>query len=140
MKELNLLGIRKKTILCRIEGYGISFVVVRPISKNDEKQLDDNGYIDIDNNRIDKKDIYCYGEIDLLCQDDIEYIKKFNLIDTYNGGTVHSNFNYEKGIVMYEGTVKTYPTFDVIEWFKYNYCLIGKPKHIIIYKCKKEDL
>lgn len=140
MKELNLLGIRKRAILCRIDGITTSLVLISPISEKDEKQLDDDGYVYIDNNRIDKKDIYCYGEINLSSQDDIEYIRKFNLIDTYNGGNIHSNFDYKKGIVMYEGVVKTHPTFDVIDWFKYNYCLIGKPKRIIIYKCKKEDL
>lgn len=140
MKELKLLGIRKRSILCRIEDNGTSFVVITLINEKDEKQLDDNGYIYIDNNKIDKRDIYCYGEINLLSQDDIEYIRKFNLIDSHNGGNIHSNFNYEKGIATYEGVVKTYPIFNAIDWFKYNYCLIGKPERIIIYKCKKEDL
>lgn len=140
MKELNLFGIKKRAILCRIENYNAYFVVVKAITKEDEALLDENGYINIDGTNISKKDIYCYGEINLSSQDDIEYIRKFNLIDTNNGGNIHSNFDYEKGIVTYEEVIKTYPTFNVIEWFKYNYCLIGKPDRIIIYKCKKEDL
>lgn len=66
--------------------------------------------------------------------------KKFSLLDTDNGGTIHSNFNYQEGYALIEGIAKTYPTFDIIEWFKYNHCLIGKPTRIIIYKCKKENL
>ena len=113
---------------------------MRPITEEDEQNLDKWGYLNIDNKRIDKKDIYCYGEINLSSNDDVEYIKKFSLLDTDNGGTVHSNFNYQEGYALVEGIAKTYPTFDIIEWFKYNHCLIGKPARIIIYKCKKENL
>jgi hypothetical protein len=113
---------------------------MRPITEEDEQNLDKWEYINVDGKRIDKKDIYCYGEINLSSNDDVEYIKKFNLLDTDNGGTIHSNFNYQEGYALIEGIAKTYPTFDIIEWFKYNHCLIGKPTRIIIYKCKKENL
>lgn len=140
-KKLNLLGIRKKVILCRTKSLsGVTDTIMRPITEQDEQDLDKWEYINIDGKRIDKKDIYCYGEINLSSNDDVEYIKKFSLLDTDNGGTVHSNFNYQKGYALVEGIAKTYPTFDIIEWFKYNHCLIGKPTRIIIYKCKKENL
>ena len=127
-KKVNLLGIRKKVILCHTKSLaGVTYTVMRPITEEDEQNLD-------------KKDIYCYGEINLSSNDDVEYIKKFSLLDTDNGGTVHSNFNYQEGYALIEGIAKTYPTFDIIEWFKYNHCLIGKPTRIIIYKCKKENL
>nr|UVN01071.1 MAG: hypothetical protein [Bacteriophage sp.] len=113
---------------------------MRPITEEDEQNLDKWECINVDNKRIDKKDIYCYGEINLSSNDDVEYIKKFSLLDTDNGGTIHSNFNYQEGCAIIEGIAKTYPTFDIIEWFKYNHCLIGKPTRIIIYKCKKENL
>ncbi|UVY48252.1 MAG: hypothetical protein [Bacteriophage sp.] len=113
---------------------------MRPITEEDEQNLDKFEYLNIDNKHIDKKDIYCYGEINLSSNDDVEYIKKFSLLDTDNGGTIHSNFNYQEGYALIEGIAKTYPTFDIIEWFKYNHCLIGKPARIIIYKCKKENL
>ena len=126
-KKLNLLGIRKKVILCHTKSLaGVTYTVMRPITEQDEQDLDKWEYINIDGKRIDKKDI--------------EYIKKFSLLDTDNGGTIHSNFNYQEGYAIIEGIAKTYPTFDIIEWFKYNHCLIGKPTRIIIYKCKKENL
>nr|UWI24163.1 MAG: hypothetical protein [Bacteriophage sp.] len=113
---------------------------MRPITEEDEQNLDKWEYLNIDNKRIDKKDIYCYGEINLSSNDDVEYIKKFSLLDTDNGGIIHSNFNYQEGYALIEGIAKTYSTFDIVEWFKYNHCLIGKPTRIIIYKCKKENL
>lgn len=140
-EKLNLLGIRKKVILYHIKSLvGITYTVMRPITEEDEKNIDKLKYLDIDNRHIDKKDIYCYGEINLSSDDDIQYLKKFNLLDTDNGGIIHSNFNYQEGYAVIETVAKTYPTFDAIEWFKYNHCLIGKPARIIIYKCKKEDL
>jgi hypothetical protein len=113
---------------------------MRPITEEDEQNLDKWECINVDGKRIDKKDIYCYGEINLSSNDDVEYIKKFSLLDTDNGGTIHSNFNYQEGCALIEGIAKTHPTFDIVEWFKYNHCLIGKPTRIIIYKCKKENL
>ena len=140
-KKLNLLGIRKKVILCHTKSLaGVTETVMRPITEEDEQNLDKWECINVDGKRIDKKDIYCYGEINLSSNDDVEYIKKFNLLDTDNGGIIHSNFNYQEGYALIEGIAKTYPTFDIIEWFKYNHCLIGKPTRIIIYKCKKENL
>lgn len=140
-KKVNLLGIRKKVILCHTESLaGITYTVMRPITEEDEQNLDKWECINVDGKRIDKKDIYCYGEINLSSNDDVEYIKKFRLLDTDNGGNIHSNFNYQEGYALIEGIAKTYPTFDIIEWFKYNHCLIGKPARIIIYKCKKENL
>jgi hypothetical protein len=70
----------------------------------------------------------------------ISTLKFFLTIFLMEGGTIHSNFNYQEGYALVEGIAKTYPTFDIIEWFKYNHCLIGKPARIIIYKCKKENL
>ena len=105
-KKLNLLGIRKKVILCHTKSLaGVTYTVMHPITEEDEQNID-----------------------------------KFSLLDTDNGGTIHSNFNYQEGYALIEGIAKTYPTFDIIEWFKYNHCLIGKPTRIIIYKCKKENL
>ena len=130
-KKLNLLGIRKKVILCHTKSLtGVTYTVMRPITEEDEQNLDKLEYINVDGKRINN----------LSSNDDVEYIKKFSLLDTNNGGTIHSNFNYQEGYALIEGIAKTYPTFDIIEWFKYNHCLIGKPTRIIIYKCKKENL
>ena len=140
-KKVNLLGIRKKVILCHTKSLaGVTYTVMRPITEEDEQNLDKWECINVDGKRIDKKVIFCYGEINLSSNDDVEYIKKFSLLDTDNGGTIHSNFNYQEGYALIEVIAKTIPTFDIIDLFKYNHCLIGKPTRIIIYKCKKENL
>ena len=48
---------------------------------------------------------------------------------------IESNFNYENGTITSnsEGIYKGYQTWQFLKWFKYNYCLIGKPKRILIY-------
>lgn len=102
-KKLNLLGIRKKVILCHTKSLaGVTYTVMRPITEQDEQNLDKWECINVDGKRIDKKDIYCYGEINLSSNDDVEYIKKFSLLDTDNGGTIHSNFNYQEGCAIIE--------------------------------------
>jgi len=61
-KKLNLLGIRKKVILCHTKSLaGITYTVMRPITEEDEQNLDKWECINVDGKRIDKKDIYCYG-------------------------------------------------------------------------------
>lgn len=55
-KKLNLLGIRKKVILCHTKSLtGVTYTVMRPITEEDEQNLDKFEYLDIDNKRIDKK-------------------------------------------------------------------------------------
>ena len=68
-KKLNLLGIRKKVILCHTKSLaGVTYTVMRPITEEDEQNLDKFEYLDIDNKRIDKKDIYCYNNKYLFYQ------------------------------------------------------------------------
>lgn len=141
MKTINLLGIRKRAILTRFPRInGMDYAVLIPLTKEQYTNLDKEETIEIDNKSIDKKDIYAYGEININLEEDVNYIKKFKLIDSDNGGNIYSTFDYTKGEATFEEIVKTKNTFDSIEWFKYNYCLIGKPYYILIYKCKKEDL
>lgn len=55
-KKLNLLGIRKKVILCHTKSLaGVTYTVMRPITEENEQNLDKFEYLDIDNKRIDKK-------------------------------------------------------------------------------------
>ena len=141
-KVIKLLGVRKKAILCRIKVMGNDvYTVMRPITEEDEKALDTYEKIKLDDKVIVKDNIYCYGEIDVNNPEDVEYIKKFNIINLDANNSVHSDYDYEKGEVIIEGNIaKVYDCYDALKWFKYNYLLIGKPKRIIIYKCKKEDL
>ena len=58
-KKLNLLGIRKKVILCHTKSLaGVTYTVMRPITEEDEQNLDKWECINVDGKRIDKKDIY----------------------------------------------------------------------------------
>ena len=141
-KVVNLFGIRKKVILCRTKYMGeYTYTVMKEITESQEKELDDLESINIDNKIISKDNIYCYGEIDISNKEDIDYLKKFNIINLDNENNIHVNYDYEKGNVLIEGNIaKMSPTWNVVEWFKYNYLLVGKPKRIIIYKCKKCDL
>lgn len=142
MKTLKLNGIRKRAILCRSNDVIKTVVVMISITEEQEKEIDDNGYIDINNLKVAANNIYCYGNIDINNDDDAEAIIKFDLIgkgddDNY----VYSGYDYEKGIVKFDGNVaKMHPISDRIEWFKYNYLLIGKPERVLIYKCKQHDL
>ena len=141
-KVINLLGIRKKAILCRIKTLGnFIYTVMRPITEEQEKELDDMEKITIDGITIDKDNIYCYGQFDINNEEDLNYIKKFNIINLEADNAVHSNINYEDGTVTIEGNIaKTYSCYDVVKWFKYQYLLIGKPNRIIVYKCHKHEL
>ena len=142
VKVINLLGIRKKAILCRIKTLGnFIYTVMRPITEEQEKELDDMEKITIDGITIDKDNIYCYGQFDINNEEDLNYIKKFNIINLEADNAVHSNINYEDGTVAIEGNIaKTYSCYDVVKWFKYQYLLIGKPNRIIVYKCHKHEL
>lgn len=55
-KKLNLLGIRKKVILCHTKSLaGVTYTVMRPITEEDEQNLDKWECINVDSKRIDKK-------------------------------------------------------------------------------------
>lgn len=55
-KKVNLLGIRKKVILCHTKSLaGITYTVMRPITEEDEQNLDKWECINVDGKRIDKK-------------------------------------------------------------------------------------
>ena len=141
-KLVNLLGIRTKAMLCRTKTMGeLVYTVMREITGAQEKEIDELKSVTIDNKIISKDNIYCYGEIDINNEEDIKYLQKFNIINLDAENSIHSGYDYEKGNVVIEGKIAMMrPTWDVIEWFKYNYMLIGKPKRVIIYKCKKHDL
>jgi hypothetical protein len=53
---------------------------MRPITEEDEQNLDKWECINVDGKRIDKKDIYCYGEINLSSNDGDKTLETFLLI------------------------------------------------------------
>lgn len=130
----------KQAILCHTSD---SFpVFIEPITEEQEVRIDKSKiyygevrYIK-DGLEIRQRDIYVYGEVDVNNDEDLDTIFKLNLIDEV-GAIIPSRFNYERGTVIAEGNViKTYTTFDAIDWFLYNHCRIGKPKRIIVYAKK----
>lgn len=136
MKVL-LNGIRKKVTLCHINGVPKKVVFMMAITDEQEKILDETEQLTLeeDDITIHRDDVYCYGDIDINNQEDINYITKFNLIDNYESSNmIHSNFNYDKDYVEFDKVPKMYGTSDIVKWFKYNHLLLGRPTKIIIYK------
>ena len=91
---------------------------------------------------VPKRDIFLYGEIDLNNSDDLELIKDTDIMtDEINqASNIPSDFDYETGDVYAnnEGIYKCHDTWNKLDWFKFNYCLLGKPSKIIIYKINKQ--
>lgn len=139
-KTYNLLGLRKTVLLFHFKRNEktVSETIMRELTEDEEKQCEDKTLSHIhvnDKISIDKRHIVLYGSVDLNNEDDIEQIKQFCYIPEDYDAYIHSNFNYTEGnFTTIDGIAKSSITFDPVLWFKYNYCLIGKPKKILIYK------
>ena len=143
-KVVNLLGIRKKMTLCRIDDIKtkIVTVIMEPITAEQEVHLDKTAekegslkFYHPDGFVIEAKHIYLYGEVDFNNPDDIKNIERFNLINNDDGNFIHSNFDYDKGVAYSTDLkFKEYPTWNPVLWFQYCHCIIGKPERIIVYK------
>ena len=142
MKKVILNGIRKRAILYHTDGYNVNkrVVVMIPITDEQEKYIDKHESIELDGIII--REIYCYGNINVDNEDDANAIKNFDLINKgENDNYIYSNIDFEKGYALYDGPIpKMYPTSNIINWFKYNHLLIGKPDKILIYRCRLTDL
>lgn len=146
---MNLFGIRPNgVILCRTEFIkGHSYVVMEAITEKQENHIDKSCiyYGDIvfkrkDGIIVQGRDIYLYGEVDFNNPEDISNIERFNLINDDNN-LIYSNFNYDKGTyTTVDGKPKQYTTYNPLLWFKYKYCLLGKPARIVVYRCPKSML
>ena len=147
-KEINLLGIRKRAILLHSKTpHGIELTIMEPITEKQEIRIDKSSdyfggmQFESEHGTIRQKDIYVYGVIDFDSKSDLDIIKRFNLIDQDLQSFMYTPFNYQKGVTfLTDGVLKFTPSIDPINWFKYNYCLIGKPKRIIVYKLLKYKL
>lgn len=122
-----------------------SIVIMEAITEEEEQRIDKSPkyygeirHVRSDNYIIPAKNIYLYGEVDFNNQDDVNNIKRFNLInmDLDACNWIYSNFNFDKGyFTVIDGVAKGTPTWNALRWFMYNYVLIGKPQRIIVYKC-----
>lgn len=137
---MNYIGNLKRMILCPINRE--NSYVLESINDEQEKELDDNGgFIFIKgaiNVKIGKQDIRFYGNVDINNKDDVEALKKHNLVDT---NLIHSwmpaEFDYETGTGKVENRIpKIAPTIDPVRWFKYVHCRLGKPEKVVAYRIK----
>ena len=144
-KEINLLGIRKRAILLHSKTpHGIELTVMEPITEKQENRIDKSsdyyGELRFESKHgiIGQRNIYLYGEIDFNSKNDLDVIKRFKLVDPDLMSFKYTAFDYEKGTALVQNKItKISPSIDPVEWFKYNYCLIGKPERIIVYKILK---
>lgn len=141
LQEINLLGIRKQTILCHFEKI-CDLAVMKEITETDEKNIDKRLRFNTGTQFIERDKIILYGEIDFNNKNDVKVIKNKNLMfPEIVSNIVYSTFDYKSGIAtsinnVYKMTIEV----DPVKWFMYNYCLIGKPKRVIVYKTTKSYL
>lgn len=141
LQEINLLGIRKQTILCHFEKM-CDLAVMKEITETDEKNIDKGLRFNTGTQFIERDKIILYGEIDFNNKNDVKLIKNKNLMFPKTvSNIVYSTFDYKSGIAtsinnVYKMTIEV----DPVKWFMYNYCLIGKPKRVIVYKTTKSYL
>lgn len=141
LQEINLLKIRKQAILCHFEKV-CDLAVIKEITETDEKNIDKGLRFNTGTQFIERDKIILYGEIDFNNKNDVKLIKNKNLIfPEIVSNIVYSTFDYKSGIAtpinnVYKMTIEV----DPVKWFMYNYCLIGKPKRVIVYKTTKSYL
>lgn len=141
LQEINLLGIRKQAILCHFEKV-CDLAVMKEITETDEKNIDKGLRFNTGTQFIERDKIILYGEIDFNNKNDVKLIKNKNLMfPEIVSNIVYSTFDYKSGIAtsinnVYKMTIEV----DPVKWFMYNYCLIGKPKRVIVYKTTKSYL
>lgn len=146
LKTLNLCGIRNRVILSRFKN---NVIVLEPITEEIERKMDNyklvHGELIYKLSKykyvIPNNSIFLYGEVNFNNNDDIKYLKRYKdliLNSEANSNCIYSNFDYDKGITCYntdkDNIHRIYETFDFMKWFRFNYCLIGKPQRIIMYK------
>ena len=145
MLKKNIMGIRSSVILNRFKS---NYLVMEAITKEQEEEIDLSGelydemfFIKDNKYRIPARDIFLYGEINIDNKEDLMLINKSDIItqEVNMAANIPSNFDYNTAYVYSnnEDIFKTHDTWNKIDWFKFNHCLIGKPERIIIYRINK---
>lgn len=145
MQKINIMGIRSNVVLNRFDH---NLLIMEPISKEQEETIDcseelhgETQFITKNNIRIPSRDIFLYGEININNRDDLDLLRNSDIItqEVNMAANIPSNFDYENGDVYSDSNniIKTHDTWNKIDWFKFNHCLIGKPERIIIYRINK---
>lgn len=146
-KIKNLFNTSKTIMLSRSDkkDYAVFMEAIsEEIENNFDKQMNLKNkfvYKTISGKVINNSNVYLYGQINLNNADDIKYLNKFKkaLLNPYDTSNwYYSTFNYETGTIIYDENRRAFIgnnfVIDHIAWFKQQYCKIGKPDRIIIYK------
>lgn len=144
MQKINIMGIRSSVILNK---YKADWLIMEEITEEQENEIDVRGdmdeiyYITKNNIKISAKDIFLYGEINLDNHVDLELLRKADIItqEVNNAANIPSNFDYETGDVYSDNNdiFRVHDTWNKLDWFKFNHCLLGKPNRVIIYRINK---
>lgn len=144
MQKINIMGIRSSVILNK---YKADWLIMEEITEEQEEEIDVRGdmdeiyYITKNNVKISAKDIFLYGEINLDNHVDLELLRKADIItqEVNNAANIPSNFDYETGDVYADKNdiFRVHDTWNKLDWFKFNHCLLGKPNRVIIYRINK---
>lgn len=141
-KKINILGLHSEgMMICRINSTAKKVIVIEPLTKEQEDDIDkskkyygDIRFINKNDKTIEAKDIYLYGEINFDNEEDLYHIEQFNLINN-DGAWIYTNVDYDTGdVYSINNSFKTSQIYNPIEWFKYCHLLIGKPNRVIVYK------
>lgn len=113
-------------------------VMLRPITKEQEKEIDETEVYKLTHDgheiSITKVNILFYGEINLNNKEDVDIIRRKNLIDeNLRYSQVPHDFDYKLGV----GDRQQAPTNDPIQWFKFVHTRLGKPRRVIAYRIKE---
>lgn len=141
---INILGKRKSQLLSRFnEGVKFPCVMLEGITEELENKIDIlikyGGSVKLNTGTvIEKNDVYVYGDINLNSKADVQYLAKFQkiILNSYTmNAFIPNSFDYKTGTYIAEDGIALGSPFQAnfLKWFKYNYCIIGKPKKIIIY-------
>mgnify|MGYP003332628166 CR=1 FL=1 len=142
-KIRRILGTKKEVMMNRSN---LFVMLMEPITEKDEELIDKSKEVDFPTelfkNRkgieISPKNIFLYGEVNIDNKDDIALINKHDIItlEIFGASNMPADFNYETGIITSDeyGTFKTTDTWNKLKWFKYKYCLLGKPNRVVLYK------
>lgn len=146
-KTRNLFNTQKQVVMSRSEKNDY-VVFMEVIDEETEQKLDKAmnihgsfNFINIQGKRIPSSFVYLYGSVDLNNKKDIKYLERYNkaILNPFDvGNWYYTSFNYETGEITYDESNGRWAGInfiaDFLKWFKFKYCILGKPKNIIIYK------
>lgn len=142
MKVIAILGLHPYSILFRTEDTNAKCRILMPISEKQEKELEENSFLQLPNGFIIKGEkVVTYGEHNINTDEGKNYIDSINICSKDSDNWIYTDINFKTGEV-FERDGKFYQTttWNNVIWFKYNLCLIGNPKRVLIFDVVKKEL